>query len=247
MRYPSYQLAYWSYPGCGEFQSYDEKFVAKLKKDASAAGKSDFGHNPSLSETGNYNVKPGGKSFWCDDAQNGWKSEYGQWFIKWYSKQLIDHGDKILKAARSAFGTAHISGKIAGIHWWYDTTSHCAETTAGFNNFIFYDGYRDILKMFKKYDVDLCFTCLEMTKDPTYGSNAPQLVTQLLDDSKWAGIKFEGENALPIYDNGNYGRIVEWAKKGLSCFTYLRLCSDLVDNNNNYNTFKTFVQNVHNA
>jgi beta-amylase len=247
LRYPSYQLAYWSYPGCGEFQSYDDKFVSKLKSDASAAGKSDYGHNPSLSDTGKYNVQPGGASFWCDDSATGWKSSYGQWFIQWYSKQLINHGDAVLKAARSAFGSStHISGKIAGIHWWYDTSSHCSETTAGFNNFYFKDGYRDILTMFKKYNVDLCFTCLEMTKG-SYGSNPPALVGQLLNDAKWAGIKFEGENALPIYDSGNYGRIVNWAKQGLTCFTYLRLCSDLVDNTNNYNTFKTFVTNVHNA
>jgi len=246
LRYPSYQLAYWTYPGCGEFQSYDDKFTNLLKKDAAAAGKSDFGRNPAFSETGGYNVKPGERPFWRDDAPNGWKSDYGQWYIKWYAKKLVDHGDAVLKAARAAFGNAHISGKVAGIHWWYDTSSHCAETTAGFNNFYFYDGYRDILKMFKKHNADLCFTCLEMTKGDN-GSNPPALVGQLLNDAKWAGIKFEGENALPIYDNGNYGRIVNWAKQGLSCFTYLRLCADLVDNTNNYNTFKGFVANIHNA
>jgi beta-amylase len=246
LRYPSYQLAYWTYPGCGEFQSFDDKFVAKLKNDAAAAGKSSFGRNPTLAETGNYNTQPGQSSFWRDDSGNGWRSEYGQWFIKWYSQQLINHGDAVLKAARSIFGKTSLSGKIAGIHWWYDTTSHCAETTAGFNNFPFYDGYRDILRMFKKYDVDLCFTCLEMTKG-VYSSNPPALVNQLLNDAKWAGIKFEGENALPMYDMASYDRVVAWVKNGLSCFTYLRLCADLIDNANNYNTFKTFVAKVHNA
>ena len=246
LRYPSYQLSHWTYPGCGEVQSYDDKLTAKLKADAMSAGKSDFGHNPSLSETGNYNVQPGGSSFWRDDSANGWKSDYGQYFIKWYAQQLVSHGRSILTNARSVFGSTPISGKVAGIHWWYDTSSHCAETTAGFNNFYFYDGYRDILEMFKECDADLCFTCLEMTKG-SYGSNPPSLVNQLLQDSKWAGIKFEGENALPIYDSGNYGRIVDWAKKGLTTFTYLRLCSELVDNQNNYNTFKTFVSDVHNA
>ena len=245
MRYPSYLAASgWSYPGCGLFQTYDPKMQEYLRTDAQAAGKSQFAHSPS--NTGGTNTRPGGSQFWCDNQQDSWNSEYGQWFIKWYAQKLIDHGSAIFKQARKVFPSTKLSSKIAGIHWWYMTSCHCAEVTAGFNNFIFYDGYRDILTAFKAYNIQCCFTCLEMTADNSAGANAPYLVQQILNDSQWAGLEFEGENALEVYDWGSYNRVTEWAKKGLSTFTYLRLCDTLVQDYN-YNNFKQFVNNIHNA
>ncbi|KAH0793808.1 putative beta-amylase [Histomonas meleagridis] len=243
MRYPSYLAASgWSYPGCGLFQTYDDKMKALLVADAAAAGVPSFGRNPT--NTGGTNTRPGGSQFWTDGQTDSWNSEYGQWFIKWYAQKLIDHGSLVLNEARTVFPSTKLSCKIAGIHWWYMYSCHCAEVTAGFNNFLFYDGYRDILSAFKRYNVDCCFTCLEMSENSQYGSNPPYLVQQLLNDSEWAGIDFEGENALEVYDWGSYGRITEWAKKGLKAFTFLRLNDNLI---NNYNTFKSFVNNMHNA
>ena len=243
MRYPSYLSASgWSYPGCGLFQSYDDKMKELLVSDAAAAGVSSYGRNPT--NTGGTNTQPGGSQFWTDGQTDSWNSEYGQWFIKWYAQKLIDHGSLVLSAARSIFTTAKLSCKIAGIHWWYMYSCHCAEVTAGFNNFLFYDGYRDILSMFKSYNVDCCFTCLEMAEDSSAGSNPPYLVQQLLNDSEWAGIDFEGENAIEVYDWSSFGRITGWAQKGLKTFTFLRLGENLI---NNYNDFVQFVQNIHNA
>lgn len=245
MRYPSYLAASgWSYPGCGLFQTYDTKMQALLSSDASAAGKSSYGHNPT--NIGGTNTQPGGSQFWSDGQSDSWNSDYGQWFIKWYAQKLIDHGTKVFKQARAVFSSTKLSAKIAGIHWWYMSSCHCAEVTAGFNNFLFYDGYRDILTAFKAYNIHCCFTCLEMTADSSAGANAPYLVQQILNDSQWAGLEFEGENALEVYDWGSYNRVTEWAKKGLSTFTYLRLCSTLVSSSN-YNNFKQFVANIHNA
>ena len=242
-RYLSYQLAYWSYPGCGSFQSYDTQLTKKLQADAQAAGHQDWGHNPD--NAGGYNTQPGGSTFWTDNQYNSWNSQYGRWFIKWYASQLNSHCDKVLKAARSVFTNVHLSAKIAGIHWWYMTGCHCAESTAGFNNFYDYDGYRDMLSVFKRYEADVCFTCLEMTPGGA-SSNPPILVNQIINDAAWAGLKFEGENALPCYDWDSYNRIKDWVSKGLKTFTYLRLCDDLM-NNNNFNTFSAFVNNMHNA
>jgi len=242
-RYPSYQLAYWGYPGCGEFQSYDAQLTKKLKADAIAAGHQDWGHNPD--NAGGYNVQPGKSQFWSDGQYNAWNTEYGRWFIKWYATQLNQHADRVLKAARQVFTGVHLSAKIAGIHWWYMTGCHCAESTAGFNNFYDYDGYRDMLTVFKRYDADVCFTCLEMTASWA-GSDPPILVNQILNDAAWAGLRFEGENALPMYDYDSYNRIKGWVQKGLKAFTYLRLCDDLMQNNN-FNTFANFVNNMHNA
>ncbi|KAI5491185.1 beta-amylase [Trichomonas vaginalis G3] len=244
LRYPSYQAwKGWSYPGCGEFQSYDSEFTKQLQQDAVAAGHSDWGHHPY--NVGGWNTQPGGSDFWRDGTSNGWSSAYGRWYIKWYASKLNAHSDKVLSIAREIFPTTHLSAKIAGIHWWYMTSCHCAEATAGFNNFYDYDGYRDMMTVFKKHNVDVCFTCLEMTAGGS-GSNPPYLVQQILNDAKWAGLNFEGENALAVYDWGSYSRCIEWKNKGLSIFTYLRMCDDLCNNNDNYNAFKGFVQQMHN-
>jgi beta-amylase len=123
---------------------------------------------------------------------------------------------------------------------------HCAETTAGFLHYWEHDGYRDILYMFEDNKIDVCFTCLEMTADSGAGSNPPALVQQIADDAKWAGLRFEGENALECYDSGAYSRIKGWVSKGLVTFTYLRLCDTLMQDNN-YGTFRQFVIDMHNA
>lgn len=244
-RYPSYQQSQgWSYPGCGSFQSYDDQFVAKLKQDAAAAGHSDYAHNPY--NVGSFNVRPGGSQFWQDGADGSWNSDYGQWFIRWYAGMLNTHTGAVLSLARKVFTKAKLSTKIAGIHWWYMVSCHCAETTAGFNNFIFYDGYRDLIAQFQAYDVQVCFTCLEMNPDGSAGSNPGYLVQQILTDSSVYGLEFEGENALAVYDWDSYSRILAWVSKGLTAFTYLRM-DDTLMQDGNYNTFKSFVSNMHNA
>lgn len=244
LRYPSYQSHLWSYPGCGNFIAYDEKLTEILKKDAEAEGRSNYGHHPY--NTGDYNVRPGGSAYWNEGTSDGWKSDYGLWYSKWYSRILYQHGANVFKDAREVFGTTHLSSKIAGIHWWYMVPCHCAEATAGFSNYQFYDGYRDILTEFKKYDIDCCFTCLEMTEDGSAGSNPPYLVSQIIGDSKWAGLRFEGENALACYDWNAFMRIKNWVSQGLSTFTYLRLCDTLMQDNN-WNTFTAFVNELHNT
>ena len=56
-----------------------------------------------------------GTTFW----QEGYKSEYGQFFLNWYSQKLIEHGKNVLGIARKTFPYTHIAAKIAGIHWQY--------------------------------------------------------------------------------------------------------------------------------
>ena len=236
LRYPSYQLQEnrWSYPGCGAYQCFDPMFKNLFKQAAAAAGHSEWDSPPT--DAGDYNVKPGGSSYW----NNGWNCEYGKFFNKWYSNVLIEHGANILKGAREVFGNLKLSAKISGIHWQYTTNSHCAELTAGFYNIAGNDGYQTIINMFKQYNVHVCFTCLEMTgQDYSSGSNPPALVSQILRDTKNAGLEFEGENALERYDWTAYNQIKSWVYQGLSCFTYLRMCDNLM--NNNFGEFKNFV------
>ena len=125
LRYPSYQETKgWSYPGCREFQAYDQEFTKLLQQDAQQQGHSSWGYHPR--NVGGYNTQPGGSSFWRDDASDGWKTEHGRWYIKWYAEKMNEHADRVMKIFREIYPNVHFSSKIAGLHWWYMTSSHCA-------------------------------------------------------------------------------------------------------------------------
>ena len=236
LRYPSYRHTF-SYPGCGMFQCFDSQFVSKFQRDAQSAGHSEWNAPPS--DTGDYNVRPGGSSFW----NNGFKTEYGKFFLNWYQQQLIDHGSSVLALARALFPNTRISCKISGLHWQYTAECHCAEVTAGFYNTNNNDGYSQIISMFKQHNVDVCFTCLEMHEDWGANSNPPALVKQVLETTKRFGLRFEGENALARYDWDAYNQIKSWVYQGLSTFTYLRMTDELM-NGGNWETFKSFVNQM---
>jgi len=71
------------------------------------------------------------------DAPNGrWDSEYGRFFLGWYSGELVAHGERVMGAAAEVFtgSGVRLALKCAGIHWWYRTRSHAAELTTGYYN-----------------------------------------------------------------------------------------------------------------
>ena len=103
---------------------------SSLEASAEAIGKKDWS-NGGPHDAGHYNQFPEDTGFFRRDGT--WNSEYGHFFLEWYSTKLLEHGDRILAAAEGIFrGTgAKLSGKVAGIHWHYKTRSHAAELTAG--------------------------------------------------------------------------------------------------------------------
>ena len=69
-------------------------------------------------------------------ADGRWDSEYGRFFLGWYSGELAAHGERVMRAAGECFAgcAARLALKCAGIHWWYRTRSHAAELTTGYYN-----------------------------------------------------------------------------------------------------------------
>lgn len=211
---------------------------ASLQASAEAIGKRDWGRN-GPHDSGQYNQFPEDTGFFRRDGT--WNSEYGQFFLEWYSGKLLEHGDRILATAKGIFqGTgAKLSGKIAGIHWHYKTRSHAPELTAGYYNTRHHDGYLRIAQMLAKHGVIFNFTCMEMRdrEQPQYANCSPEgLVRQVKMVTKSAKVQLAGENALERYDAGAYKQVMETSRSdsgnGLSAFTYLRMNKKLFEGEN---------------
>ncbi|CAO2837645.1 unnamed protein product [Amaranthus hypochondriacus] len=254
LRYPSYPAKHgWKYPGIGEFQCYDKYLLKSLQKAAEVRGHLSWARAPD--NAGCYNSWPDKTGFFRDGGD--YDSYYGRFFLKWYSKVLIDHGDRVLALANLAFEGCKIAAKLSGIHWWYKTASHAAELTSGFYNPCNRDGYAPIAAMLKKHGVALNFTCVELrTMDqeevfPEALADPEGLVWQVLNAAWDVCIPVASENALPCFDREGYNKILENAKpqndpdgKHLSAFTYLRLNPELMEGSN-FMEFERFVKRMH--
>ncbi|KAL8479659.1 hypothetical protein ACS0TY_026017 [Phlomoides rotata] len=240
LRYPSYPESNgtWRFPGIGEFQCHDKYMKASLAAAAQSIGKDEWGQG-CPHDAGQYNSFPEDTGFFRKDGT--WNSEYGQFFLEWYSGKLLDHGEKILQAAQTTFqgSGAILSAKVAGIHWHYKTRSHAAELTAGYYNTRHRDGYLPIARMMAKYGVVLNFTCMEMRdgEQPSNANCSPEgLVRQVKMATKTATTQLAGENALERYDGGAFNQILDTSRSdsgnALTAFTYLRLNKRLFEADN---------------
>ncbi|XP_040961798.1 beta-amylase 2, chloroplastic isoform X1 [Gossypium hirsutum] len=254
LRYPSCPVKYgWRYPGIGEFQCYDQYMLKSLRKAAEMRGHSFWARGPD--NAGSYSSHPHETGFFCDEGD--YDGYYGRFFLNWYSQLLINHGDLVLSLAKLAFEGSCIAAKLPGIHWWYKTSSHAAELTAGFYNPCNRDGYIAIAAMLHKHGAALNFACaelqfLEQLEDLQEALANPQgLVWQVLNAAWEACITVVSENAFVCHDRVGYNKILENVKpvndpdgRHFSSFTYLRLTPLLMERQN-FMEFERFVKRMH--
>lgn len=237
LRYPSYQLQHWSFCGIGAFQCFDEYALKSFKAASAAAGHPEWISPPT--DAGNYNSRAEQTSFF----QGGYTSPYGKFFLDWYSGELKRHGAAVLSIARARLGQkVRIAGKISGIHWWYKSSHHAAELTAGYYNANQRNGYAELAEVFHASGAMIDFTCLEMRdseQSSDCASGPQELVAQVFAAGRSKGVVTNGENALPRYDDTAYQQISSY-RNDLQSFTYLRLGGDLLKDDN-LGKFKNFV------
>ncbi|KAL0051241.1 hypothetical protein WJX82_004216 [Trebouxia sp. C0006] len=216
LRYPAYPEGdgRWRFPGVGEFQCYDKYMLADLKQAADAVGRPEWGcEGPH--DCGDYNSPAWDTDFFVSSG-GSWDTEYGNFFLSWYSNMLLQHADRILAAASEALNKpgrakraakvlkgkndevtyvfepgCHLGAKLAGVHWWFKSRAHAAELTAGYYNTRERDGYAPLMEVLKKYHTHLSFTCVEMRdcEHPPEGRCSPQgLLQQVTSASMAAGI-----------------------------------------------------------
>ena len=276
LRYPSYpenkrspNSSQWRFPGIGEFQCYDQRALGALARHAAEVGRIEWGGS-GPHDCGGYNNLPQETGFFRAD-RGSWDSEYGQFFLNWYAKELIKHGDKTLQTTREVFDYditgVNVAIKCAGVHWWYNSRSHAAELTAGYFNTRSgdfapeRDGYEPIVKICAKYNARLNFTCVEMVDGdhPWFARCGPEgLLRQIRTAAAKHNVRVAGENALCRFDRSAYERIiynargegddVELWKTGeklppMECFTFLRMSRELFELYN-FNSFKEFVKRI---
>ncbi|KAL2607807.1 hypothetical protein R1flu_026380 [Riccia fluitans] len=256
LRYPAYPQAenQWNFPGIGELQCYDKYLVGSLKTKAASIGKPQYGKIPT--DAGTYNQFPQETGFWKDNGT--WKTPYGQFFLQWYSDQIVAHGDRVLTVANRVFKDQGliISAKISGIHWQYKTLSHASECAVGYYNADKRDGYLPLARLFARQNTVFNFTCLEMRDseqtDPNCNSSPEALIKQVAAACRKTGVRMSGENALNRYDEYAYQQITDTASlqfgqnlggDTLLSFTYLRL-SDELFKGENFELFEEFVHNM---
>lgn len=144
--------------------------------------------------------------------------------------------------------------KVAGIHWHYRVASHAAELTAGYYNVPRRDGYEPIMKVLRKYDAHMSFTCVEMRDsdhEREFNCSPECLLDQVISTAKKLGQPISGENALQRYDEAAFNRIAQQAfgqnamKGRLDQLTFLRM-SDMMGDTGNWFVFADFIAQMRN-
>ncbi|KAI3713690.1 hypothetical protein L1987_72276 [Smallanthus sonchifolius] len=213
LKYPSFsEKMGWNYPGIGEFQCYDKYMQQNLHKTSNLRGYPFWAKGPE--NAGNYNSRPQETGFFCE--QGDYDSYYGRFFLHWYAQFLINHANIILSLATLAFEEIQIVVKIPSVYWWYKSTSHAAELTAGYYNPANHDGYSALFEILEKYSVTVKFICsgLHLSSDGYQEALAdPKGLTFQVLSSAWdKGLTLAGQNSLLYHDKEVFMRLVETAK-----------------------------------
>ncbi|KAL0330979.1 UNVERIFIED_CONTAM: Beta-amylase 8 [Sesamum angustifolium] len=212
LKYPSFsERMGWRYPGIGEFQCYDKYLLQNLQKAAKLRGHSFWGRGPD--NAGYYNSKPHETGFFCE--RGDFDSYYGRFFLRWYTKVLIDHADNVLSLASLAFEDIQIVVKIPAVYWWYKTSSHAAELTAGYYNSSNRDGYSPLFEVLKKHAATMKFVISGLQASYPEIDEAlsdPEALSWQVRNAAWdQRLSVAGQNGQPCYDREGFTRLVETA------------------------------------
>ncbi|XP_010675936.2 inactive beta-amylase 4, chloroplastic isoform X2 [Beta vulgaris subsp. vulgaris] len=258
LRYPAHAYAggRWRFPGIGEFQCYDKYMMEDLRIAACLEGRPQWG-GKGPQDAGCYNSSPSGVPFF-EGGQRSFLSDYGHFFLEWYSGKLLHHADAILGKAADMLKkyqqddktSVLLVAKIGAVYWWYQTLSHAAELTAGYYNTAQRDGYDPLALVLFRHGAALHISCLEMmdSETPPGISCSPEgLLQQLQAVSKRRTISLTGRNYNERFDKAGLQQIqancYNPEAESVRSFTYFRLSGNIFKAENWCN-FVPFVRNM---
>ncbi|XP_052178186.1 inactive beta-amylase 4, chloroplastic isoform X2 [Diospyros lotus] len=258
LRYPAHPIGdcRWRFPGIGEFQCYDKYMMEDLKMAACQEGKPQWGKT-GPQNAGCYNSFPSGVPFF-EEGQESFLSDYGHFFLEWYSSKLIHHADAILaKAAKilkkyqeNKQNSVLLVAKIGIIYWWYHTVSHPAELTAGYYNTAARDGYDTLASVLSRHGAALQISCFEMMDNETpqtYLCSPERLLQQIRTVLKKREIHLTGRNSNERFDKAGLQQILSncyyQQAEAIRSFTYFRM-NEKIFRVENWNNFVPFVRKM---
>ncbi|XP_020576426.1 beta-amylase 1, chloroplastic-like [Phalaenopsis equestris] len=242
-------------PELGEFQCYDKVMHAPLKACAQKIGKPEWGHGGPLGAS-NLTQNPEETSFFRSNGS--WNSDYGKFFLEWYSGLLLLHGEILFMATSAIFLHTGVKlfAKVAGIFCHYLTCSHPSELTAGYYNTLTRDGYLPVARLFSKYKIILCCPCFEI-QDPEElngsKSSPESFLRQLVYAARMHNLPLSGEIFGPILDDKSVNQVIKNSKlhsvgsyEPPLSFNYVRMDRQLFDPHN-WPRFSQFVRQMSNS
>lgn len=232
LRYPSFPPSTGShrFTGVGEFQCYDKYMLADLKRRAEESGNPLWGLS-GPHDAPEYNQSLDSVHFFKENG-GSWETPYANFFLSWYSGQLLSHGDRLLSTASKVFGDLPVtlSAKVPLLHWWHDTRSRPAQLTAGFYNTVGRDGYDAIGEMFARNSCAMIIPGVDLLdkEQPRHLRSSPQsLLSQIMKACEKHGVRISGENSSPVGINSEgFSRIKEILSaenSSVDSFTYQRM------------------------
>ncbi|KAH6808777.1 beta-amylase 3 [Perilla frutescens var. frutescens] len=234
LRYPSHHTPAksTSHLGAGEFQCYDKNMLSHLKQHGETSGNPLWGLG-GPHDAPSYNQSPLSGGFFAENG-GAWENQYGDFFLSWYSSQLIRHGDRVLSLAASTFSDVPItlSGKIPLMHTWSKARSHPSEITAGFYNTASRDGYEAIAEMFSRHSCQLVLPGLDLSDDDQSAeswSSPESLVAQITSSCRKHNTNVSGQNSLVSCASGSFEQInknLAGENAVVESFTYQRMGAD---------------------
>ncbi|KAJ7963620.1 Beta-amylase [Quillaja saponaria] len=258
LRYPAHPFGdgRWKFPGIGEFQCYDKYMMEDLKMVALQEGKPQWGDR-GPQNAGYYNSLPSGVPFF-EEGGEGFLSDYGRFFLEWYSGRLIRHADAIIAKAANLLKkyqdneqtTVILVAKIGGIYWWYRSVSHAAELTAGYYNTALRDGYDPVASVLSRYGAALHISCLEMMDNESpqpYLCSPEGLLQQIWTVSKKRTVDLIGRNDKERFDKAGllqiHANCYHPQAEAVRSFTFFRM-NDKIFRVENWNNFVPFVRKM---
>ncbi|KAK8671083.1 hypothetical protein V6N13_037691 [Hibiscus sabdariffa] len=229
LRYPSHHKPAKSgtITGVGEFQCYDTNMLNLLKQYAEAKGNPLWGlGGPHDAPT--YDQPPNSNNFFNEHG-GSWESTYGDFFLSWYSSELVSHGNRLLSLASSIFGDSKVDvyGKVPLMHSWYKTRAHPSELTAGFYNTASRDGYEAVAEIFARNSCKIILPGMDLSDEhqPHDSFSSPELLlAQIQTTCNKHKVEVAGQNLASGAPGG-----LEQIKKNMlgenpiDLFTYQRM------------------------
>lgn len=223
--------------GVGEFQCYDKHMLNQLQKNADECGNHYWGFcGPH--DAPRYDESPDAGNFFKDNG-GSWETPYGDFFLTWYSNQLLSHGERLLSMASSVFGSSPVtlSGKIPVAHTWYKTRAHSSEQTAGYHNTDKRDGYDAVADIFGRNSCRMILSGMEVAHDTQQA-----LLDQIKKACQKHNVCVAGENSSI---SGEFTKIkdnISESSKVVS-FTYQRMGATFFSPEN-WPRFTEFVRSI---